>query len=288
MDLDNIFIFGGALNLSTNDDVDAVEAALGTRFPDGYREFITTLGSGQFERFTEIRPPGEILREYSSLQRIWREYPDFWDRDPALTPEQLGNAIPLAHTMDGDEIVFVPSVPGMYMLPRHDDTIYILGPDFYSVLDWLHEPNQLIADDIVYILTQDGSFVRLDKPIFEPFLDNMAHAEFLCRMQGVDVYDTLRSFFIQEALEAGSDAILITIEDDPAESATETPEEADAIRVFDFVLKSAEAHVHCQSFSEPAETETSADVFFTYDRGAKSERLNRILSFVRKLSTTGE
>jgi hypothetical protein len=42
------------LTLASSDEVDALQAKLGVVFPEGYREFVTTLGLGEYCNFIRI------------------------------------------------------------------------------------------------------------------------------------------------------------------------------------------------------------------------------------------
>ncbi len=70
---DNVTVVGGPLVLSPSAEVDAAEAQLGTRFPTGYREYVTRFGEGVLGgSYIRIYPPRRILSGANNLAE-WRQ-----------------------------------------------------------------------------------------------------------------------------------------------------------------------------------------------------------------------
>jgi hypothetical protein len=146
MKLEDVKISGGELNPIRHEVVSDVEARLNITFPLGYREFITTLGQGFFcESYIRVYPPRRILKEYRDFQKRWAEY-WFWDdgRD-VLSKAKALQAIIIADTMEGDELIFCPDEPErLYVLPRNKDTIFQVGTTLFEALEWLCHSGILI------------------------------------------------------------------------------------------------------------------------------------------------
>ena len=134
------------LTLANDADVDAVEAKANFHFPTGYREYVTTLGRGEYCSYIRIHMPWKILSEYRDYQRFLKEY-WFWDRGAeVISKSKATESVNVGDTMDGDVILFHPSNPGeLFVLPRHDDMSHRIGSNLYDAIDWLcvyrHNPH---------------------------------------------------------------------------------------------------------------------------------------------------
>lgn len=126
------------LTLATNDQVEAVENALGLSFPAGYKEFVTTLGFGEYCNFIRIDMPEKVLNGYKEYQGFLSEY-WFWDLGKdVLSKEKAIESILIGSTIDGDVIIFHPSDSSeLFALPRNDDMLYLIGTNLYEAIDWL-------------------------------------------------------------------------------------------------------------------------------------------------------
>jgi len=126
------------LTLASLDEVDAVEAELDVVFPEGYREFVTTLGLGQYCNFIRIDMPSRILSEYEEHQRSLNEY-WFWDLSKdVLSQERAMESIKIGDTDHGDVIIFHPeNNRELFVLPRDDDLLHRIGSNLYEAIDWL-------------------------------------------------------------------------------------------------------------------------------------------------------
>lgn len=126
------------LTLAAHEDVDRLENVLDIRFPDGYREFVTTLGQGDYCNFIRVDLPKTIEQEWRSRQEFLNEY-FFWEMgEEILSKEKVIESIQIAGTIDGDVMIFHPSNREMiYVLPRNDDMLYEIGSNLYEAIDWL-------------------------------------------------------------------------------------------------------------------------------------------------------
>jgi hypothetical protein len=103
--------------------------------------------------------PNQILEGDNSVTE-WRKRIDeywFWDdgKDVLTKPKALECVI-VADTMDGDELVSHPSEPDrLYVLPRHEEKIYVVGGGLMPAIEWL--------------LTSGTLTDPIDDRTFEPF-----------------------------------------------------------------------------------------------------------------------
>jgi hypothetical protein len=136
--LDDIDLGPGQLIRSTDAEVSAAEASLGTRFPAGFRAWMTTLGCGILSELVRVYGVPRLLEMIVETQARWREY-YFWDSSRDLLPKQVVlESIIVADTLDGDEVIFHPSNPdALYLLPRHTERICWIGARFEDALEWL-------------------------------------------------------------------------------------------------------------------------------------------------------
>ncbi|BDI29082.1 hypothetical protein CCAX7_11330 [Capsulimonas corticalis] len=113
------------LTLATEADVLAAQQQLGCAFPDGYAEFVTTLGEGEFCSSVRVYLPNRILAERDAIRQMLIKSTHFWTYEGMeLDAQRLPELIIIADTIDSDYIGFHPDDPGcLYILPRHDDQI---------------------------------------------------------------------------------------------------------------------------------------------------------------------
>src|SRR5262245_2301655 len=75
------------LTLATPGEVDAVEAKLKVSFPIGYKEYVTTLGFGDYCTYIRIDMPSAILSGYEKYQQFLDEY-WFWEMGEEILSKQ--------------------------------------------------------------------------------------------------------------------------------------------------------------------------------------------------------
>jgi hypothetical protein len=104
------------------EDLRQVEAELGFRFPNDYREFVLTLGAGEImDLWICAFDPSDILlggmgEMHDRLAEFW-----FWDQSPEiLTQEKALQCVPFFNTTCGDDILFHPSNPDEWFILEHD------------------------------------------------------------------------------------------------------------------------------------------------------------------------
>jgi len=133
------------LYLATPEDVQSVSDLLKTSFPQGYEEYVTTLGHGEYCGYLRVLLPQDVLAEYREYQETWRDY-FFWEESPeVLTKKEAEETIAIAYTIDNDVVAFHPrNSAEIFVLPRNDDYIYKIGSNFYEAVDWLCDSGKLI------------------------------------------------------------------------------------------------------------------------------------------------
>jgi hypothetical protein len=117
----------------------SVEAALGIRFPIGYREYVTTFGEGVLGgSFIRIYPP----RRVSSDVIEWRSrIAEYWFWTPGLfglSQERAMEGVIIGDTIGGDELVVHPKNPNkIFVLPRELERVLVAGKGLPAAIEWL-------------------------------------------------------------------------------------------------------------------------------------------------------
>jgi hypothetical protein len=169
--------FGGVylvfddLRTVTPAEVAAGAARLGLTFPDGYAEYMAELGEGTLSDYIRIWPPRRIEKELPEHRRFWSE--NFcWDEDGPLTPARTGETVLLGDTLDGNRLVFHPDRPDdLFVLPRHDDQIYRIGPGLDAAINWLCDSGVLDQTITFRYFEPYGERERIERSIHLPYPD---------------------------------------------------------------------------------------------------------------------
>ncbi len=146
MTIRDIKIIGGPLTVSTLTEVGTAETELGTRFPTGYKEYVTKLGDGHLGGyFVRIYLPSKILEEVPGWRRGLEDN-WFWDEGKnVLTKEEALDCIFIGDTRGGDLLVTHPDKPDhILVLPRCDDKVFVAGKGLWKALDWICDSGILI------------------------------------------------------------------------------------------------------------------------------------------------
>ncbi|PSB01387.1 SMI1/KNR4 family protein [Merismopedia glauca] len=123
-----VLLPNSALSLVSVEELESVEAELGFTFPEDYRNFVITLGSGVTDFSLRVYPPRTILESQmlevqDRLSEFW-----FWDKSPdILTQSQAIECVPFFDSPDGDDILFHPSDQSRWFILQHDgDKIIVI------------------------------------------------------------------------------------------------------------------------------------------------------------------
>lgn len=144
MSFENVFLTDDALSKPHEADVVALQQRLQIPLPVGYREYITTLGEGNYCNNVTVLPPDAIRCGNEIVD--WREL--FWEdtsgrhfywepgRD-VLSYNEVLESNCFAVTDDGDYIVQHAKNPERpFVLPRFSDTVFWLEQGFFEPLEW--------------------------------------------------------------------------------------------------------------------------------------------------------
>lgn len=268
---------GNGLEVVSHEHVDAAERLTGAPFPADYREFVTTLGDGQYNAgYIYVLMPRSILAQYEELRRTWHEHAHFWQDSELLSAEELGQAIVLARTVDGDELVFHARKPGaLYVLPRHGDEIYLAGEGLKDALEWVENSGVLVGRTRASRLGADGRWEHWTGATFRPHT-NLQRAEFLCQAAG-DLYAELMSRMTRQALADVEGTVLMTFADRDGK-ADGADEEVAAL-----YLMECAGEIRCQPYGE-----STVRVFVSYDGTTRSRRMEEWLEYLASLAARSE
>ena len=144
---ENVYLVTDKLQIFSMAEVEAAETHLGTRLPTGYREYVSTLGEGEYCGFVQIYGPQHLANNHVSYRSSLVKLVDCWeDGFDVLGRERIPECIVIGATIDADLIVFHPEAPdALYELPRHDSGIYRLGASLEEALAWYCQERLKIA-----------------------------------------------------------------------------------------------------------------------------------------------
>lgn len=150
-----VTIVSPSVSPAPESSVAEAEVALNVKFPDGYREYVTALGSGILSDFIRVYPPNAVVKDLSTFRERVNEY-FFWDASADLLPKsRILECIWIADTINGDEVIFHPSDSHkLYLLPHDTEEIVELGPTLNDAIEWLLDQVGLIAE---------GTVIRFDR-----------------------------------------------------------------------------------------------------------------------------
>jgi hypothetical protein len=139
---ESVTVIGGPPVLATAAEVDAAEARLGLRFPNGYRDYVTRFGEGVLGgAFIRIYPPRRILNGPNSVTEWRRRIEEYWSWDEGadvLTKEMALQSVIIGDTLNGDELLVHPGNPErVLVLPRDFETIFVAGEGLPAAIEWL-------------------------------------------------------------------------------------------------------------------------------------------------------
>ncbi len=171
MTLEEIYIVSNRLRVTIDADIVVAQAQLGAHFPNGYRDYVTTLGAGYCNDYIRVLLPADILSDLEEARERWAMFaPSRYKggRD-SLPLERMVESIMLLDTIDGDEVVFHPDEPNtFYVLPRQDEQIYEIGHTLNDALAWLLSADVLAYRERISVLMPTGEFVTRPVCYFVP------------------------------------------------------------------------------------------------------------------------
>lgn len=129
-------------------DIAAAEAVLNTRFPSGYRAFISKYGRGILGGLVRVAVPADLVAGERSVAE-WRKRIDeywFWDASADLLPKAHAlECVVIADTVGGDELIFHPADPDRVYVLAHDfDVAYLASTTgLEAAVDWFFTSGKL-------------------------------------------------------------------------------------------------------------------------------------------------
>lgn len=147
MGFEGVYLVSNKLQIASEDEIEDLEKSLGRALPKGYADFVSTLGLGTYCDLLRVYLPERILKEREEVRQRWDQYYFWEDGRDVLTKEQVLECTIFADTIDGDEIIAHPEKPGrLFVLPRHDDLIYVVPRCFEAPLEW-HGPKGIEREE---------------------------------------------------------------------------------------------------------------------------------------------
>lgn len=143
-DWHDYYLVHDELDRWTDSEVDAVEAALGLQLPPGYRELVTTLGSGVINDFVRVGSREQNAEHQALFQDMIRTTWSYEESDDEYTQDRALESAMIAASLDGDMVAFHPVSRRLYVLPRHYERIYSVGTHMRDVVAWLLESGTLL------------------------------------------------------------------------------------------------------------------------------------------------
>ena len=140
-----VYLVNPQQNFESQADVRNAEHELKARFPDGYAEFVTSLGQGLLCGFVRVYLPKRILDEVAEFRSWVKEYFCWEDGAAVLPKSRVVESVCIADTVNGDEVIFHPDDPArLYLLPHDSETIYQIGSSLDAAVDWILESGELM------------------------------------------------------------------------------------------------------------------------------------------------
>lgn len=140
----DFYLVKDELTPRTEAEVDAAEDALGMRLPDGYREFVTTLGDGEVSGLLRVCPPDDLLRQQRFLANVLHSAWFYTEPNETMTRAYAMESVMVADTSEGDMVIFHPSTRQLHVLPRNDTRTHAVGPDLWALVDWFQDSGVLV------------------------------------------------------------------------------------------------------------------------------------------------
>lgn len=145
-----LFLLTPTRKLARLEDVKKLESRFSMVIPE-YLEFMENFGEGTISNAVRVYPPQRILAETEAVRKRWADYFLWDDANSELTAQDLIDAVPIADSLDGDEVAFVPCKNALYILPRHNDRAKRIGGDLSSAIEYICNSGEIYSDvDFLY------------------------------------------------------------------------------------------------------------------------------------------
>jgi len=201
MSFSDVYLVTDKLSVASEADVRAAEAQLGASFPSGYKEFITTLGKGEYCGFVDVFVPSEVEKnQIKEFSHSWKE------GETGLSSNQLAETILLGTSTGGDWILFHPDVlNAVYVLPSEEQVVCKVGASLDDALTWLYSPSG--KPRFCYF---DSGIDQKSAPV--PLKINLTYDEFRGWLLGLKRHDYIEETAIQD--ETSQDMTFALLQND--------------------------------------------------------------------------
>ncbi len=137
MPFEDVYLVSEKLHLISDSEIDDLERWLNAPLPHGYRDYMTTLGVGNYSWMVNVWTPTEIRESQEYSQRSVREcYQHFYEQESQLTFEEAVTGIGIATTFNADSIYYLPSQQRLFVLPSGGRIAYWMECGLINPLDW--------------------------------------------------------------------------------------------------------------------------------------------------------
>ena len=87
-----------------------------------------------------------------------------------LSRRRVRETVLLGRTMVGDSLVFHPDRPNdLFVLPRHEEEIYQVGPGLDAAIDWMFDSDVLTGPTSLRYFEPNGERARIERSIRLPY-----------------------------------------------------------------------------------------------------------------------
>ncbi len=279
---DDVYVVSDKLSLATADQIREAEQVLGTRFPAGYREYVTMLGAGYLNGRARVLPPSEIVDQtiefWNRMHFLYGDATDGYNLFQLfeagldlLPPDRLFQCILVIDAGDGHEIIYHPDTPdALFLLPHEQDGIYSVGRTIDEALT-AFLGNDLYTHE-TQVLTNEGRFEDRLIRYFEP--DRRAERVSF-RLDPAVSYSDIRAHLVGVALEQPTGSLLVRepyLLDDGTER--------ENLNLF------VQEYGGALGMSDGPVQEDGIGVLLRFDGDQRTERLEHMLGFLRSRART--
>jgi hypothetical protein len=270
--LNDVYLISDKLDLATENQVRTAETALQTRFPNGYLDYVTTLGAGTLNWQVRVLPPTEIVEKTAEYREIEAEVTasadengfSRWDLVKAdlglLPPERWLSAVLLVDPGDGHRIVFHPDAPDeIFFIEHEDQELHRAGSTLDEALTWFLETGPWGTR--TRVLLPDGHFVERPVRYFEPDRDR---ENISFDLKGSVTFTEVRTYLLELARKQSGDTLFMS-----EVYTTDDGTEGEVLRLF---VKEYGGAIWCND---------TPIVQISYDRTRHTPSLDRLIDFCR-------
>jgi hypothetical protein len=183
-------------------EVERAEAYFKTALPSGYVDAVTSYGEGMYCDLFRIFSPDRLPEENKISRDMWSAFWPFENSDELITQAEAADSIPVAGTIDGDNVIFYPPRPDrVYILPRHERIIYTASADFSDLWDWDSEDEARFRcyEPFKYDVDLEVKSARTDlvlNELFAEFCSHWSDAAHYVMYEGIEEDEKFKVFFV--------------------------------------------------------------------------------------------